>query len=85
MSYGYYIFFGIIWLALGIWTAVDASSHPDYAWQRAGQNKMLWIIVPIVGALICGIVTLVMAIIYFTSIKKQVVAAEGGGTPPPPF
>jgi hypothetical protein len=79
MSTSVFLLFGLVWLGLGIWVLVDANSHPDWAWQRAGQNKMVWMIVPVVAALFCGIVTLVMAIIYFTSIKNQVVAAEAGG------
>jgi hypothetical protein len=74
-----YIIFGLVWLGLAIWVAVDANSHPDWAWQRAGQNKLVWIIVPIVGAFICGLVTLVMTIIYFTSIKPKLVASSSGG------
>jgi hypothetical protein len=73
------IVIGLVILGLGIWTAVDAGSHPDWAWQRAGQNKLVWILVPLIGAFICGIVTIVMTVIYHASIKQQVVAAERGG------
>jgi hypothetical protein len=74
-----YVISSVIWLALAIWVAVDANSHPDWAWQRAGQNKLVWIIVPIVGALLCGLVTLVMAIVYFASIKPKLAGAGSGG------
>ncbi|HEY3139598.1 MAG TPA: hypothetical protein VGJ86_00625 [Acidimicrobiales bacterium] len=70
---------GLVFLGIAIWTAVDAGSHPDWAWQRAGQNKMLWILLPILLALFCGIFSLIPVIIYHTSIKGQVVAAESGG------
>ncbi len=78
---GFTIVIGLLILALGIWVAVDANSFSDAAWQSAGQNKMVWMIVPIVGALICGLVTIVMAIVYFTSIKQKLSAASSGGAP----
>lgn len=73
----------VVLIGLGIWVLVDANGHPDWAWQRTGQNKMVWMIVPLVAAFLCGIVTIVMTIVYFTSIKPKVVAAEssGGGAP----
>jgi hypothetical protein len=75
------IIIGLAIIGLGIWVLVDANGHPDWAWQRTGQNKMVWMIVPIVAAFLCGLVTIVMTIIYFTSIKPKLVAAEqsGGG------
>ena len=68
-------------LALGIWTAVDASRYPDQAFERAGTNKMLWIVLPIVGIVACGIVAIVAAIVWFSSYKARVAdAAAHGGT-----
>jgi len=43
---------------LGIWVAVDASSKPPWAFERAGQNKTLWIVLPLVGIFLCGLVTM---------------------------
>ena len=68
-------------LALGIWTALDASRYPEQAFERAGTNKTLWIVLPIVGIVACGIVTIVSAIVWFSSYKSRVAAAAApGGT-----
>jgi membrane protease YdiL (CAAX protease family) len=74
--------FAIVPIVLGIWTAIDASRLPDFAFERAGTSKTLWIVLPIVGMFLCGIVTIVAAIMWFTSYKPRVVeAAAAGGTP----
>ena len=67
--------------ALAIWVAIDASGKPPWAFERAGQNKTLWIVLPLVGVFFCGIVTIVVAIIWFASIRPKVVAAASGGFP----
>jgi hypothetical protein len=61
--------------ALGIWVAVDAGTKPPGAYERSGQNKAVWIALPLVGIFLCGIVTVVSAIIWFASIRPKVVAA----------
>jgi hypothetical protein len=66
--------FGIIPIALGIWVAVDASSKPDAAFERAGTSKTLWIVLPIVGIFVC-LMEVVVAIIWFAAIRPKVVAA----------
>ena len=66
---------------LAIWVAVDASSKPPWAYERAGQNKTLWIVLPIVGIFTCGLVTIAVAIVWFASIRPKVVAAAAGGYP----
>ncbi len=67
--------------ALGIGTAIDAGTKPPWAFERSGQNKTLWIVLPLVGVFLCGIVTIVSAIIWFVSIRPKVVAAQSGGSP----
>lgn len=76
-----------------IWGIVDAAIRPDWAWQRAGQNKVLWILLMLFGLLCCGIVGLVSAVIYLASIRQQVrrhedqpwypPGAPPQGSPPP--
>lgn len=73
---------GIASLVLVIITAVDASRHPDWAWQRSGNNKVLWIVLPIVLLLFCGFFGGIAALVYLLSIKPKVVAAEQQGGPP---
>ena len=76
--------FVVVPLVLGIWAAVDASKYPDWAFERAGTSKTLWIVLPIVGMLACGIVAIVAAIVWFSSTKQKVQASAGGYLPPPP-
>jgi len=54
---------------------IDALTKPDAVWQRAGENKLLWGLGQLLGAFFCGIVGLVFAIIYWTSIRPRVIAA----------
>ena len=67
--------------ALGIWAAIDASTKPTWAFQRAGQSKALWIALPVIGIFLCGLITLVAAIMWFASIRPKVIAALSGGYP----
>ena len=71
--------------ALCIWTAIDASSHPEWAFEAAGTSKTLWIVLPLVGIFVC-FVGIVAALMWFLSFRSRVVAAERPGSPgvPPP-
>jgi hypothetical protein len=79
-SGGVIIVLGLAAVALSIWALVDTLTRPDWAWQAAGQNKVLWIVLNIVGFFICG---LVIAIIYLAVIRPKVAAAQSGGPMPP--
>ena len=63
--------------------AVDAKKYESWVWERAGQNKSLWvglfIGLGIVGFCCCGIAGLIAPIIYFVSTKKKLDAAQSGG------
>jgi hypothetical protein len=70
-------------LALGIWVAVDASKYPDWAFQRANTQKWIYQVLAPIGGLFCGIIAIVVGIIWFSSKKAEVAAAasSGGGAP----
>jgi hypothetical protein len=70
--------------ALGIWAAVDAGTKPTWAFERVGQSKTLWVVLPLVGFFLCGIVTVVAAIVWFASIRPRVVAAAFAAPALPP-
>ncbi len=72
----------ILSLGLTIWALVDAAGRPDEAWQRAGQTRVLWIVLLAVGLVFC-LLGLIVAAIYLLSIRPQLVRAVGG--PPPPY
>jgi hypothetical protein len=78
----FWLVFGIGSLVVVIMSAVDASRHPEWAWQRTGQNKTLWLVLPIVLLVVCGIVGGIMGLVYLLSIKPKLVAAEQQGPPP---
>lgn len=62
---------------LGIGIAIDASTKPAPAFERAGHSKTLWIVLPLVGIFLCGILTVpILAGIWFAAIRPKVVAAE---------
>jgi hypothetical protein len=76
---------GIVPLVLGIVVAVDAGHFAETAFQRAGTSKTLWIVLPIVGIFACGLVTIVAAILWYSSYKPKVARAAAAGTLPPPL
>ncbi len=68
-------------VVLPIWAAIDAAGRPDWAFDRAGTNKTLWIVLPVVGLLACGIVGIVAGILWFGSFRGKVdLACSGGNT-----
>jgi hypothetical protein len=68
----------LIALALGIWVAVDASRLPTHAFERAGTSKTLWIVLPLVGFVACGVVTIVAAILWFATYRPRVAGHASG-------
>jgi hypothetical protein len=70
-------------LAFGIWIAVDASKYPDWAFRQAGTQKWIYQVLAPIGGLLCGIVAIIVGIIWFASKKAQVEQAASGGGPPP--
>ena len=88
MRTGVYVTGGGFWIvsavlvAFGIWVAVDASKYPDWAFQRAGTQKWLYQILTPIAGFLCGIVTIVLGIIWFASKRAQVDRASRSGGPP---
>jgi cadmium resistance protein CadD (predicted permease) len=76
---------GIVPLILGLVVAVDASRLPEAAFERAGTSKTLWIVLPLVGIVTCGVITIVASILWFASYKAKVVRATAGEALPPPL
>ncbi|HEV8295811.1 MAG TPA: DUF2516 family protein [Acidimicrobiales bacterium] len=80
-----------VFYALPIWTIVDAARRPDWQFQLTGTNKTVWIVLAIVGMVVCAPVGLVSGIIYLASVRpklEQIQPPHGWGyTPwgPTPF
>lgn len=68
----------LVFLGVGIWVAVDAYKYSDTVWQSTGQNKMIWVVVPVLVGFCCGIFVLIPVLYYFLSVKKKLDAATGG-------
>jgi len=58
-------------LVLPIWAIVDAMARPDSQWAAADQSKTLWIVVLVVGTFALGPVGLVLAVVYFVSVRPK--------------
>ena len=74
-----FLIIGLIGLAVTIYCIVDIARRPDWAWQAAGQNKVLWLVLTIVGHFLCWVI---FDVIYLAAIRPKVVAAGSGGAPP---
>ena len=66
-------------VALPIAGAVDAAAKPSHAWKAAGQDKIVWVVLPAVGLVIPGLGA-IAAIIYFVAIRPKVVSALNAST-----
>ena len=83
--FGFLGLFGVLPLVLGIWTAVDAGSQPDWSFTRANTTKTLWIVLPLVTMFFCGPVAIVVGVMWFASTKPRVLAAAASGPGPGAF
>jgi hypothetical protein len=87
-------FFLVLSLApfvLAVWTAIDASHFPDWAFERAASSKTLWVVLPLVSLVACFFGAVVVALIWFGSTRGRVAAATrqippqaSPPLPPPP-
>jgi hypothetical protein len=68
-----YIVVVLAFLALHIYVLVDLLKHSDAAWQAAGQNKVLWIVL---WLLCCGTL---YDIVYWFFIRPKLTASASGG------
>jgi hypothetical protein len=75
----------LVGYGLGIWALIDLSSKPDWAWQRTGKSKTTYLVLIVVGFVVCQLLSLVTAIVYLTSVRKQLDAATAQGPPAYPY
>jgi len=83
--YGVLVLSTLAGYGLGIWALIDLSSKPDWAWQRTGKSKTTYLVLIVVGFVVCQLLSLVTAIIYLTSVRKQLAAAIEQGPPAYPY
>ncbi len=68
-------------LGFEIWAIVDMATKPDWAWNAVGANKTLWIVLVVLGFVVCGLIGLVTAIVYFSSTRNRITQAMAAGPP----
>lgn len=75
-------------LAWNIWAIVDCARRPDHQWQIARQEKVLWLVLLILGTLsgfVCGVTMILMPILYMAiprpALKKVADSGVGPMTP----
>lgn len=64
---------------LGIWALVDALGKPDWVWQQSGENKTTYIVMFVLGFVVCQLIGFVAAIVYFNSVRPKLRSIEAGG------
>jgi uncharacterized membrane protein YwzB len=65
-----------VFLGVALWALIDAAIRPDAAFRAAGQSKVLWIILPIVGIFLFVIVGGILGVVYLAAIRPKVKAAR---------
>lgn len=52
---------------------IDTTKYPESAWASAGQTKVMWLILTIVGLFVCFLISLY----YWFAVRPKVRAAAG--------
>jgi uncharacterized membrane protein len=63
-------------LGVVVYGAVDAALLPAEAWRATGQSKLLWIILPFGGLLLCIVAGPIMTAIYLAATRPRVRSAQ---------
>lgn len=66
-----------------VWGIVDAATRPEWAWQAAGQSKVLWIVLQVIGLFLC-LVGVILSVAYLVAIRPQVARQQDLAVPPAP-
>lgn len=65
----------LVFLVIPVWAIVDALVRPANQWAAAGQSKVLWVMLLIVGTVAFALGGLVLALVYFVSIRPMLTAS----------
>lgn len=72
-----FLLLSLVALAVSLWALIDAAMRPTWAWEAAGQNKTLWIVLNVAGLFVCG---LVIGLVYLLAIRPKVASGQTGGS-----
>ncbi len=61
---------------VSLWALIDAAIRPRAAFDAAGQNKILWIVLPIVGIVFLGVIGGILGLVYLGVIRPKVRSAQ---------
>jgi hypothetical protein len=75
VSGAFFVILGLVMFAVCIWAIVDASVRPKAAWERANQNKVLWIVLIAVLTFLSTFIGLIISLVYLLAIRPKVEAA----------
>lgn len=84
------VFFAVYALSLlgaygfGIWALVDTIRHRDDEFEAVGSNRGLWLVLLLVGLVVCQPVALVAGLIFVVKVRPRVRAWRQDHPPPPP-
>jgi Protein of unknown function (DUF2516) len=65
---------GLVFFVVPIWALVDAISRPGSVFVAASSSKGFWIAMLLATWIITGIVGVILAIVYLTSIRRRLKA-----------
>jgi len=61
---------------VAVWALIDAAIRPEPAFKAAGQSKVLWIVLPIVGIFLFAFIGGILGIVYLIAIRPKVMLAQ---------
>jgi len=67
----------VVPVAVSVWVILDVTNLSEAAFERAGSNRTLWIVLAAVGPFIC-LMSFVVAIVWFAIYRNRVRAAAAG-------
>ena len=71
----------LVWIPIvPLWALIDALMRPDWAWERASQNKVAWSVALVVSLFLCLVGTII-GVVYLVTVRSELAAAQRG-TPP---
>ncbi|HWB67363.1 MAG TPA: DUF2516 family protein [Mycobacteriales bacterium] len=77
---GAFLVIGLAMLVVKVWALVDATTHPDAAYQAAGKlNKTAWIVILVIG-LFFSLLGLIAALVYLLDVRPALRSLRRGGS-----
>jgi hypothetical protein len=73
---GIFVLVAFASFVVALWALVDAAIRPQAAFRAAGQSKVLWIVLPLVGIILFAVVGGILGVVYLTAIRPKVIAYQ---------